>query len=501
MKRILGNPLGLLILLALLKFALHLATNGEYGFHRDELAMLDNARRLDWGYVAYPPLAPFLARIELELFGPNLTGFRFFSALAVSAALVLTGLMAWRLGGGWYAQATGAVAAGIAPIVLIQGALFQYVSFDYLWWVLVAYCVISLLQTDDPRWWLGIGTAIGLGMMTRYTMAFLAVSLAAGILLTPVRRWLRTPWPWAGAAISILIFLPNLLWQIQHQFISLEFLASINARDVSLGRTAGYLPEQFFVSTNPFTIPMWVSGLYVSFFRPPDRRYRLLGWLFLIPFLLLLVTGGRSYYLAPAYPPLFALGAVASERRLAGKEPVQARRMIWQTAAILVAGLIVGAGLMLPLAPINSGWWQVVNQVHDNFREQLGWPELVESVSQIHSTLSQEEGSPVGILAGNYGEAGAINLYGPAYGLPQAISAINSHWLRGYGENPPQTLIVLGYSQEEAGQLFEQCSVAGRITNRYGVENEETLYHEEIFVCRGTRKPWPEMWAEMRRFG
>ncbi len=167
---------------------LHCLTNARYGFHRDELATLDDARRLAWGYVGYPPVAPFVARVALELFGPSLVGLRFFSALALSVVMVLAGLMARELGGSRTAQTLTAVAVAVAPLSLIQGALFQYVSFDYLWWVLTAYLTLRLLNSDDPRWWLGIGASIGLGMMTRYSMGFLAAGVVAGVVLTQLNR-------------------------------------------------------------------------------------------------------------------------------------------------------------------------------------------------------------------------------------------------------------------------------------------------------------------------
>ncbi|HXV41973.1 MAG TPA: glycosyltransferase family 39 protein, partial [Anaerolineae bacterium] len=181
---IIFSDLGILILLALLRLCLHILTNNQYGFHRDELATLDDARYLALGYVAYPPVTPFIARVALELFGPSLVGVRLFSALAQSSAMVLAGLMARELGGARLAQIVTALAVAIAPISLIQGALFQYVSFDYLWWVLIAYLTIRLLKSEDPRWWLGIGVVIGLGMMTKYTMIFLVAGIIGGVILT-----------------------------------------------------------------------------------------------------------------------------------------------------------------------------------------------------------------------------------------------------------------------------------------------------------------------------
>jgi len=175
----------LLIALALVVVAVHSAFNGNYGFHRDELATLDDARYLAWGYVAYPPVTPFLARVALELFGASAAGLRSLGAVAQCAAIVLTGLMAHELGGRRWAQAAAALAVAIAPVSILWGALFQYSGLDYLWWVLAAYCAARLLRTEDPRWWLGIGVAIGLGMMTRYTMGFLALGITGGVLLFP----------------------------------------------------------------------------------------------------------------------------------------------------------------------------------------------------------------------------------------------------------------------------------------------------------------------------
>ena len=256
---IIFNDLGILMMLALLRFFLHLLTNGQYGFHRDELATLDDARYLAWGYVAYPPLTPFIARLAIELFGPSLIGVRLFSALAQSVVMVLAGLMTRELGGSRLAQIVTALAVAIAPISLLQGALFQYVSFDYLWWVLIAYLTIRLLKSENPRWWLGIGAVIGVGMMTRYTMAFFVAGIVGGVLLTQTRHYLTNGWLWGGVTLSLLIFLPNLIWQIQHDFISQEFLSSIHARDVELGRTEGFLIEQSFVCASLVHYP-FVGG-------------------------------------------------------------------------------------------------------------------------------------------------------------------------------------------------------------------------------------------------
>jgi 4-amino-4-deoxy-L-arabinose transferase-like glycosyltransferase len=497
----LTSDLAILLYLALGRILLHTLTNGQYGFHRDELAMLDDARRLAWGYVAYPPLTPFVTRVAFTLFGPSLPGLRLPSVLAQAAIMVLAGLMARELGGRRAAQLLAAVAVAIAPLSLVQATMFQYVSFDYLWWVLTAYLMIRLLKSDDPRWWLGIGLTVGLGLMTKYTMAYLVAGLVVGVLLTPARRHLLTPWPWAAAGIALLIALPNLIWQAQHGFISLAFLSSIHARDIAIGRTSGFLTDQLDVPANPITLPLWLAGLYYCLLAPAGRRFRTLGWMYVIPFGLFLVTQGRGYYLAPAYPMLLAAGSVLWEKWVASLSSGWARAVRWGTwIAVVTCGVLLGA-LLLPLAPINSAWWQVSTELNENLVEEIGWPDLVETVAGIYNGLPEAERAHAGIFAANYGEAGAIDLYGPAHGLPPAISMINSYWLRGYPDPPPESLVVVGVPADLAQSFFRDCQAVGRVSNRYGVPNEESTAYPVIHVCHGLHQPWPEFWAQHRYFG
>lgn len=480
-------------------FLLHMLTNHQYGFHQDELVVLDNANNLDWGFVEYPPLTPFLARIELTSFGLSLVSARTFAALAHSIVLVLTGRMARELGGRPLTQILAAFAAAIAPIALIQGSLIQYVTFDFLWSVLIAYLVIRLLKSEDPRWWIPIGVVIGLGMMTKYTMVMFVAGLVGGVLLTDARRYLRSPWLWGGVGLSVLIFLPNLIWQIQHNFISLEFLSSIHARDVEIGRAEGYIIEQFLFCTNPFVIPLWVVGLIYYFRGEAGRRYRMLGRMYIIPFFIYLFTQGRSYYLAPAYPMLIAAGAVVWQSWLDGLSPQKARLTQGITWTVIAIGAVVSAALALPIAPINSSLWDITSEVHDTFTEQIGWPEFVQTVAGIYADLPQAEKTRTGILAAENDEAAALNLYGPQYGLPKAISGSDTFWLRGYGDPPPETLIIVGYGPADVNSAFEQCEMAGTIANPYGIEND-LRSPSTIFVCRGPRWPWPELWDKAKRY-
>lgn len=491
----------MLVTIALGRLILHCATNWQYGFHRDELGVLDDARYLDWGYVPYPPLTPFAARVALILFGPSLVGLRFFTALAQSIAMIFTGLMARELGGGRWAQVVAIVAAAIAPMAVCMATMFQYVGFDYLWWVMAAYFVVRLLRTDDPRWWLAIGAVLGFGMMTKYTIIFFIAGIVAGVLFTPARRYLKSPWLWAGAALSVLICVPNIVWQFQHQFISLTFLDYIHARDVRIGRTDGFLTQQLFASANLLTLPLWAAGLYYHLVSPGGRRYRVLGWMFLVPLILFLLARGRFYYMAPAYPMLFAAGAVVWEKLLDRQTKRVGRGGRAATWAALALGAVFSAVTIMPLAPVNSPLWRLTSSIHDNFTEQIGWPELAKTVAGIYDALPDSDKPRTAILAGNYGEAGAINLYGRQYGLPEAISGTNTSWWRGYGAQAPEVVILVGFSRANAEHFAKQVELAGHITNAHRVLNEETKDRPDIFVCRDFRKSWPEFWKNFQRFG
>lgn len=491
----LRSDLFVLILLAAAKLVLHLLTNHQYGFHRDELATLNDARNLAWGFIAYPPLAPFIGRIELELFGASLVGFRFFSALAQSAVMVVAGLMAKELGGGRRAQVFAALGAGIGALTIIQGALFQYVAFDFLWVVLLAYFALRLLKSDDPRWWLGMGAVIGFGMMTRYTMGAHVVSLGLATLLTPARKYLKSPWLWAGAALSLLIFLPNLIWQIQHDFISLEFQKAIHERDVRIGRADGYLVDQLLMA-NPFMLPVWISGLLFCF---RESKYRMLGWMSVLPVTLFFLMQGRGYYPAPVYVMLIAAGMTTFDNGLTALPLKVAKRKLTLNWAALFLGFVFIAALGLPIAPINSGLWDVVAEVHDDFSEQIGWDEMTAQVADVYHALPADEKFRAGVLAGNYGEAGAINLYRDEYNLPEVISPADSFWLKGSPAENIDVLVVVGYPKEYAEKYFQRCELAGVVTNQYGISNDESELRD-ILVCRGLRQPWSELWIIMQQF-
>jgi 4-amino-4-deoxy-L-arabinose transferase-like glycosyltransferase len=500
-RRNLWSDTAVLWLLGLAFTVLHLIAGGRYGFHRDELLTYSNARDLEWGYVVYPPVTAFLARIELALFETSLIGFRFFAATACGLMAVLTGLMARAMGGGRQAMLMSAFAASIGGAVFFTGSFMSYMSFDLIFWVVVGWCVVRLLESGDARWWLGIGAFIGLGLMTKYTMAFFAIALLGAMLLTPNRRYLRSPWFWCGVALALVIFAPNLSWQYRHHFVSLAWMRSIHARDIRLGRTDNFLLNQFWQITNPGAVPLWLAGLWFLFARPEGKRWRMLGWMYLLTLVCLMAARGRDYYLAPSYPMLFAAGAAWAESLL-GSLPARRRTRYLHTAWITLGiSALVVAALMLPFVPVNSLWWRVQDATSHQLNMEIGWPELAATVAHVRDSVPTSDQAALGVMAADEGEAGAVNLYGRAYDLPRAISGMNSNWLRGYGDPPPQTVIAVGFKPDELNQIFAACQVAAQLSNSYGVVNDIFRDRDRVYICRNIRSPWPEFWKHFQYYG
>ena len=475
----------------------HLLTDGRYGFHRDELQFLSDARHLDWGFVAFPPFTPFVERISMALFGLSLVGLRLFSVLAQAAAIVVGGLMARELGGRRLAQVTAALAVAFSPVPLFSGTEFQYTSFDFLWWVLTAYFVVRLLKSGDPRWWLAVGAAVGLGLETKYSIVFYVAGILAGVALTDVRRFLKSGWFWGGIALALAIFLPNFLWLMHHDFISYRFLQHIHARDVRIGRANGFLRDQFMISANLAAAPLWLAGLAGLLL---NRRYRMLAWMFVVPVALFWIGKGRGYYTAGVYPMLLAMGAVMAEWWVKSL-PKPARRTIeavYFAAFAFISGYV--CAVVLPIA--SGGPLKKFALAHNgDLREEFGWNELVRTVAKIRDSLPPEQQAHLGITTGNYGEYGAIEILGRAYGLPTPIGTTNSEWFRGYPTPPPTTLIVVGLTTKQANSIFTGCRLAGHNGNSERLRNEESVYHPDIFVCGPPREPWSQLWNEHRDFG
>jgi 4-amino-4-deoxy-L-arabinose transferase-like glycosyltransferase len=473
----------------------HFVTGNGYGFHRDELQFLDDARHLAWGFVAYPPLTSFCARIAIALFGISPQVLRLPAAIVNTITLVLAGLIARELGGRRMAQIITLCA--VLPVALVFSSLMQYTTFDLFSWTLLAFFTAHLLGTGDQRSWIGIGAAIGIGVLSKYAIAFPVAGLLGGLIVMPSQRHhLRSRWFWMGVLTAAIIAAPNLIWLAHHHFITIHMEQYIHARDVRHGRAKGFYSDQFRFTL--FAFPLAIAGL-VSLLR--NARFRLLSALYIGPFLLFAIAKGRGYYLMPAYTVLFAAGSVALEGVLAAR----AEYVRIGVRAIVIFALITDAALFsyayLPIWHVaSSGWnWQIKN--NGDIRDEYGWPEFVAQVAAVRDTLPAADRAHLAIMAHNYGEAGALALYGPQYNLPTAISETNSFHDRGYGPYEPDTVIVTGTNLEDQLRSFETCTVAARVQMPYNIQNEESADHPEILICRHLRFSWPEAWADSQEFG
>lgn len=478
---------------------LHLLTNTRYGFHRDELQFLSDALHLDWGYVPYPPLTPFIERISMTLFGVSLEGLRLFSVLAQVAVVITAGLIARSLGGSRLAQGLAALAVALSPIALFEGTEFQYTTFEQFAWVLATYGVVRLLTSEDERWWIWIGAFSGIGLMTKYTVVFFIAALLAGFLLTPARRLMASRWFVFGCALTILIVLPNLIWQVHHDFISLHFLQHIHARDVRIGRASvgDFWFAQAVVCENACAIPLTIVALVAAW---RSVRYRAVSIAFVLTILLFAGMKARGYYTAAVYPVIVALGATAVANWPSSRRPAL-RRSIF---AVLFAGIIgFGVYFVCMLVPIaSSGRLKTFALARNgDLREEVGWDTFLQSVAQVRDALPPEERANAGVIVANYGEQGAIEVLGRSYGLPPPISTTNSAWLRGYPTPQPTTLIVTGLGSNDANEIFTGCRLAVHIPYPPNLNNEESTYQPDIFVCGPPRLPWPEFWKKYQRFG
>jgi hypothetical protein len=339
------------------------------------------------------------------------------------------------------------------------------------------------------------------GMMTKYTIVFLIAGVVVGTLATGNRRYLRSPWLWAGAGLALVIWLPNLVWQAQNHWISLYFLSSIHSRDVNNGLTSKFLTEQILFNFNPVMLFLVLSGLLFFSFSKAGQRYQMVVWMYLVPFVLLLVAQGKGYYLGAAYPMLAAGGAAWWEKRLDNMSSPR-WRITWcrTTWIVLTIFAMILLATELPVAPLGSAWWKVISKNNVEVKSEVGWPELAQQVAIVYNGLPTNEKQGAAILAASSGEIGAIDLYGAPYGLPRVISGLDSYWQFGYGDPPPQTLVVVGFGPDLLAN-FHDCTFRAAISIPFNIQNEETINHRAIYVCHNLRMPWPDLWQRFQYFG
>ncbi|MBI1850743.1 MAG: glycosyltransferase family 39 protein, partial [Planctomycetes bacterium] len=297
----------LLVALVSVKLLVHFLFNGGYGYFRDELYFMACGERLDWGYVDQPPLVALVACCERWLLGNSLFAIRFLPALAGATKLALAVVMTRRLGGGLFAQGLAGVAILVAPVCLGVDNYFSMNAFDQLFWVIATLLVLQTCRDDRTRPWIGLGFVVGVALLNKLSILFFIFGLAVGLMLTPQRRALKTRGPWIAALIALALFAPHVVWQIQHGWPTLEQLASGRATKNVLLSPFDFLLGVI-LENHPLSLPVWIAGLVFFFGSAAGKPHRILGWIFVTAAASLVLLHGKTYYLAPAFPIVFAGG-------------------------------------------------------------------------------------------------------------------------------------------------------------------------------------------------
>ena len=490
----------MLLGLAASRLVLHGFLGSGYGFHQDEFYYLACGARPDWGYVDQPPLVPLLGRLATTIWGyTTITPgeLRIFSALGAAGTILLAGLLARELGGGRFAQGLAALTVGCAPLFLAAGEMFQTVVFDQTFWALTSWLVLRAWRREPGREWLLVGLAAGVGLEVKNTMGLFGLGLAAALVLTAAgRRHLRTPWPWLGGALALVLLAPNLFWQHAHGWPTAEFVRNNNARNREGWTVAGFALDQLkFLALGGLALA--ALGLRRVFSTQGTGGARAAGWIYLVALAVLLVTRGKSYYLGPAYPALVAAGSVAVGEWLARRSK---RVVLWQTA--VVAGVLVTAlpiaPAVLPLIPrerLADSWALRLN--HEQ-AEMIGWPEMAAQVDAVFAGLSPDEQAQTVVQTVSYGGAGALEHYShlPAVVMPP-VSGHNNYWLWGPGPRDPQTVIIVGARRRQwLDDAYESVEQVATFDNPEHLDNETR--GAGVWICRRPRVPLRAQWDGLK---
>ena len=502
------------VILALANFLMHVYFNNRYGYFRDEFDYISCGDHLAWGYVDQPPLIPFLIHICRALLGDSLRSIRFIPALASSLLIVQTAAIARELGGRRYALLLSAVCALIAPQYLSNGSLLGTNCLEPNSWMGCAYFAILAIQRNGPRYWLWFGVLAGLGLEEKYSIALFGLGIVVGLLLTEQRRVFLNKWIWLGGLAALLIFLPNVLWNIKYDWPFVQLIRGVRAegRDVVLGPFSYFFQQTLLV--NPLTAPIWLAGLFALLFSMRLKPYRALGWCYLVCYTVFFMLHGKNYYLAPVYPMLLASGAVVIESAIHRSANAGPHRR-WLKLVIALVLLASGAHLTPVVVPVLSpdGFLAytkylpfklpVMEHAHARaalpqwYSDQFGWKEIVDETAVAWNRIPAAERQGCGIFAQDYGQAGAIDFFGRRAGLPPALSGHQTYFLwgpRGYSGN---CMIVLDDRREVLERLWEHVEYVGTSAdNPYALEKQI-----DVFLCKGAKfGTLTQLWPKLKRW-
>jgi 4-amino-4-deoxy-L-arabinose transferase-like glycosyltransferase len=497
--------------LALLAVVLHVAVNllTPFGIHRDELLYLSMGTHLSWWRMDFPPFIAGVANVSRALFGDALWSIRLFPAITSGLLVFTAGLAAWRFTMATAATESAATRATILAAVAVltgsvflrAGILFQPVVFDQLWWTLALLAIAERQRSGNIRWWMAVGIALGLGLLTKHSIMFIGVGLVAGMLLTSVRRDLITPWPWVALGIALLIGLPSLVGQYQLDWPILWQMRDLQASQLEARHRLAFLIEQPML-VGPLAFVLAMIGLMWLLVSRAARQWQIVGIACVVSWLVLVVQHGKAYYGAPVYPVLFAAGGAA----LMQLAPRVQRWSTYSGVLLMVAFGVLSAPLALPLlSPVATAAYAarlgVSGATRTNTGEQLplpqdfadmiGWPHQAQAVSNEFQQFTEADRALTVLVASNYGRAGALDLYGPALGLPPVVSGAGSFWYFGPGTKRGDVLLSLGGDVNEYQQLYEQCRVLSMVGAAWGVLEEQAV---PIIRCDKPRKSLQEIW-------
>lgn len=498
---------GLIAAIASVKLITHLVTIAitPYGFHRDEFLYLAMGQYLRFWSMDFPPLIAVLANTARALFGDTLFAIRLFPALAGTALIVLAAMIARELGGRRLAQGIAGFAVLLAPVFLRPAALFQPVVFDQLWWTLGFLALVKIARTGEYRWWLLLGVAGGLGLLTKFSIGFFAAGALVGLLLTSQRRWLASRRPYAAAALALILGGASIIGQIRLGFPVTGYMRELQEAQLARVNAAEFLGGQVMLLGPALLLA--IAGLVYLFRAEPMRPYRVIAWTCVTIFLLLLIMRGKAYYVAPIYPALLAAGGVALE---AASSRVR-RVLVPAFALVMLAAGIVALPFGLPVVPpepmarysarlgltsavtTNRG---VVLPLPQDYADMLGWEKMVASVSRHYHALPAEKRAQAVIIGSNYGEAGALDFYGPGYGLPRAISTAGTYWYFGPGDLPGDVAITVGIEAGELAPFFRSARVLERIDDPWLVPEQRD---NPIVIAGGPYRTLQEVWPSLAK--
>jgi hypothetical protein len=503
-----GRDGAIVATLSLGTFVLHMLFNGRYGYFVDELYYLACSHHLDWGYVDQPPLIAVITWLERVTLGDSLHALRFLPAVASGLLLLLTGSIVRELGGRLYAQVLACVAVIVAPLYLGLDNLLTMNAFEPLFWMGCALVAIKIIKGGSPRLWLLFGLLAGVGLQNKHSMLFFGFGFLAGLLLTKERRFLRSPWLWLGGLLAFLIFLPNLVWEIHRGFPTIELLRNVqrSGRNVSLS-SASFLAQQILVM-QPLASPLWLAGLWYFLRDDAGRKFRVLGWTYLIILLCFLILKGRVYYLAPAYPMLFAAGAIAFQRF------AERGNRAWlkpaYVAALLVTGALVAPFTYFPILPVEKylaysrvlhfGPPKIENHkmgpLPQLYADMYGWKEMAEAVAGAYNRLSPEDKQRCAIFGQNYGQAGAIDFFGARMGLPNAISGHQNYFYWGPRNYTGECMIVMGDTPAKLSKSFDSWEKVATVYHPYSMPYQ----HFDVYLCRRLHLPLAQFWPTTKNW-